>query len=102
MERASQSKLLFLWLVLSFEFLRFKNYLVADKPHFVVAETSAVTLLCLLFLNHKKLVGDWLLIRFKVSYFQTKLVSKRGNLPNKAFKWDSYRVAFLVCGEFWW
>ncbi|BAC94530.1 hypothetical protein [Vibrio vulnificus YJ016] len=20
---------------------------------------------------------------------------------NKAFKWDSCRVAFLVCGEFW-
>ncbi|POC58823.1 hypothetical protein CRN37_09000 [Vibrio vulnificus] len=21
---------------------------------------------------------------------------------NKAFKWDSCRVAFLVCSEFWW
>ncbi|BAC94655.1 hypothetical protein [Vibrio vulnificus YJ016] len=21
---------------------------------------------------------------------------------NKAFKWDSCRVAFLACGEFWW
>ncbi|HGE6038013.1 TPA: hypothetical protein ACGGS5_003520, partial [Vibrio cholerae] len=21
---------------------------------------------------------------------------------NKAFKWDSCRVAFLVCGTFWW
>nr|WP_236111167.1 hypothetical protein [Vibrio vulnificus] len=22
-------------------------------------------------------------------------------LHNKAFKWDSCRVAFLVCGDFW-
>nr|WP_241541545.1 hypothetical protein [Vibrio vulnificus] len=23
-------------------------------------------------------------------------------MPNKAFKWDSCRVAFLVCSKFWW
>jgi hypothetical protein len=38
------------------------------------------------FLNHKKSVGDWLLNVFKVSCFQTKLVSTQENLPNKQFK----------------
>lgn len=38
------------------------------------------------FLNHKKSVGDWLLIMFKVFCFQTKLVSAQENLPNKQFK----------------
>lgn len=41
------------------------------------------------FLNHKKSVGDWLLIVFKVFCFQIKLVSTQENLPNKLLKSDS-------------
>nr|BBE38971.1 conserved hypothetical protein [Vibrio vulnificus] len=37
--------------------------------------------------------------QLKLVFISTRLIKKS---PNKAFKWDSCRVAFLVCGEFWW
>ncbi len=73
MERASQLRLSNLLLVCSFGFFGFKTYFVAEGLYFVVAGTLAETLQLLWFLNHKKSVGVWLLIWFRVICFQSNL-----------------------------
>ncbi len=62
-------------LALSLQFRLFKSNLIAESLYFVVVEISAETKWLLWFLNHKKSVGVWLLILFRVICFQTTLNS---------------------------
>ncbi len=66
-------EVLTLLLVCSFGFFGLKTYFVAERLYSVVVGILAETQWYLRLLNHKKSVGVWLLIGFRVICFQTTL-----------------------------